>query len=250
MLRIFCILKDKIKVMKSLFLLLGLFFGLSFSSSAQTGYSIIPESFDVSFNEYLSNVNNLILRAEMANSSDNSFGFNWEIRNINIPAEWELAVSDKLFDYVPGITNNQMPLELEEGDIAVPYNIHLYPNNKMGCGTWEVLITLESDPSIIIDTIEYDITVNDDDCMLSGTQDLEQLLKLNVFPNPYTTEINITADLKIRKITILDIQGKIVFTESGSQISRINPILDSGMYMMQIEFTDRSFKSYRRVIKL
>ena len=235
--------------MINVFLSLSTIFIFCSYAPAQIGFAIDPESFDVSYNEDLTDVNDFILEAKMLNSSEITFGFDWEVVNINIPEEWQLSVSDKYISYTKGVTSNELSLELEKGEMDVPYNVHLYPNKKAGCGSWEVLITLESDSTIIIDTIQYEVTVNDDDCMLSGTQEIAHLSNLNVFPNPFSNVINLSADYAIKQITISDLQGKSVFIERGHDIRSINPLLVKGMYMMRVEYVNDSFSS-RKIIKL
>lgn len=235
--------------MKTLIPLWALILCLSFSLHAQSGYSIDPESFEVSYNEDLANVSDLRMDALMFNSSTIAFGFDWEIVNIEMPEEWELSVSDKDISYFPGITNNQTPLTLEGGETSAPYNIHLYPNQKAGCGSWEVLITLANDPNVVIDTIEYEVTVNDDDCMLSSVYLIYQEARINFFPNPFSDVLNFGSEYPIREVSISDLTGKELFHQQGIDIKMVQPALVNGTYLVSLHLTDGT-KVIRRIVRI
>ena len=235
--------------MKNLLLILGFVCGLCNKSFTQSGYSIDPESFDVSYNEDLANVSDLRMDALMYNSSTISFGFDWEIVKINIPEEWELSVSDKDISYFPGITSNQTPLMLEGGETNAPYNVHLYPNQKAGCGSWEVLITLASDPNVVIDTIEYTVSVNDDDCMLSSIDLLDQQADLKLYPSPFSDVLYFESELEIREVSIFDFTGKRLFLKQGRDVKIIQPSLVSDNYLVRLQFANDT-RVIRKIVRL
>ncbi len=69
---------------------------------------------------------------------------------------------------------------------------------------------------------------------------------LNVFPNPTKGEVNIKTDKKIKGSDVFDIAGKSVLKSESGKIDLSS--LPSGVYLLQIEFTDGTSSS-EKIIK-
>ncbi len=235
--------------MKSIIAITVSFFFFHFTVICQNGYSIFPESFDESYNEDLGNVTNLRFKALMGNNSDSTLTINWEIVNIDIPLEWGLSVSDKDMSYPPGpqiTTNNGNPLTFYSGENNIPFNVDIYPNQISGCGTFEVIISLDAS-ELILDTIEYEISINDDNCLISTTNNQYEDEKIEVFPNPFMDHLNIKTELDVKFVKIYNLSG-IPLTPplTNFQYFEVSNF-ESGMYLLEIVFED-DHKITRKII--
>jgi len=222
--------------MKNYLLLFGALLSLHNLALCQFGYSINPESFEESYDEDLASSFNFLHKAYMENSSDSILNINWELVNIDVPTEWQLSVSDKNIGYIPGITNNQIPLEFEPGEIDIPFNVDLYHNQTPGCGSFEVIITLAVDATII-DTIEYDISINDDDCIVSNILSTSISNGIQLLPNPFTDNLFVNSESIVDHVRLYSYQGQAVYKEivlSKGPISLELSKLNSGLYFIEL----------------
>lgn len=232
--------------MKNLFLALFFLILTPLISLGQNGFSVDPGFFDESFNVDINNTFEVRLDAHMTNNSDTTLIIDWQIVNIDIPTSWELSVSDIDISYFPGITNNQNPLEFSAGQTNAPYYVHLYPNEVAGCGSFDVMISLASDNSII-DSISYMVSINDD-CMISGVEGAEIREEVLLFPNPFVNLLEIASDAIIDNIMLYDLQGrKLPIVLDASNIID-GTDLESGIYFIQIHLQNGD-RIIKKVVK-
>ena len=207
----------------------------------QNGFSISPESFDESINEDLEYWSSFRLEATMENNSDSILTINWQIINIDLPPEWGASVGDGNITSLPGppiATNNQYPIELAPGSTNNNYfDIDIYPNETPGCGTFEVLFSLD-ESGLLLDTVEYEVSINDDDCLISKIDDQYVDEKIEIFPNPFMDHFNIKTKLDIKHVTIYNLVG-IPLTAPINNFQNIDVSnLETGMYLLEIVFED------------
>ncbi len=87
--------------------------------------------------------------------------------------------------------------------------------------------------SAMIDDISLDIR----EATLSIDQQDDAFVSLKLFPNPTGSLLTVQSGMRIHKITLIDMLGKVVFTESGSngqEISLNLGFLHSGAYFIQV----------------
>lgn len=203
---------------------------------SQNGYSISPESFDNAFNEDLENVTYLRFEAFMENSADSTIAINWEITNMELPIHWGLSVNDKDMSYPPGpqiVTNNFNPLLFDAGETNIPFNVDVYPNQIPGCGNFDIVVTL-SETGFVLDTIEYKISVNDDNCLMTSINDPTLREKIEVFPNPFSNLLKISTASKIEKIRIYDSKGIPLAQLSDIKNNLDLSKLEKGLYYLEV----------------
>lgn len=230
--------------MKKLTILFFVFLIAYDSVHAQESFSIEPEFFDESFVEDLSGFGVLSLQANMQNTSDDSLSINWELMNVDAPTEWEFSVSDANLEYIPGVTTNQLPLVLSPQTTIAPFYVFVYYNETPGCASFDVLISLESDGSII-DTIEYAVSLNED-CETS-TSIISEEYFISVFPNPFIDQLIVDSPLAIEKFFVFSDSGEILLEQKSKNVELAH--LSSGMYFVGIEF-ENGKREFRKVVKL
>ncbi|MDF1698072.1 MAG: T9SS type A sorting domain-containing protein [Saprospiraceae bacterium] len=223
---------------------------LPYIANSQIGYSISPESFNDSYDEDITNITYFRSEAYMENSSDSTFSINWEITNINIPIEWGLSVSDKYLSYPPGpeiTTNNSFPLVFDPGEENIPFNIDVYPNQISGCGSFDVYITLDGS-GLVLDTIEYKIAINDNDCLISTIDEHLFSKKIKLSPNPFVDYLNVSAETMIKKISLYSLQGSLlgIFTSNFYNLDLSN--LEIGTYVVEI-VNSEGHRAIKKIIK-
>ena len=70
-------------------------------------------------------------------------------------------------------------------------------------------------------------------CSATGIQNIEALKSLNVYPNPFTTSINIEGKLENEYYELLNLTGQIIW--KGKQINTQNfSSLSDGLYFLKI----------------
>ena len=83
-------------------------------------------------------------------------------------------------------------------------------------------------------------------CSVSGIPDVEALKSLNVYPNPFTTSINIAGKLENEYYELLNVTGQIIWT--GKQINNQDfSALSDGLYFLKISTGNASHT--RKIIK-
>lgn len=216
---------------------------------SQSGFVISPEFFDDSYTEELNNTTYLRSEALMENTSGNLLIINWEIINIDMPPEWGLSTSDKDMSYPPGppfATKNGNPITLEAGEMNIPFNIDIYPKETSGCGSFDVLISLDSDGSVL-DTIEYQVSVNDDNCFISSIDDPLFDLEIELFPNPFVNHFLIRTESLIQSITLYDLQGNALLYQDNCPLN--SHYIDVSSLARGIYFLELISTSNKRILK-
>ena len=106
--------------------------------------------------------------------------------------EWELPVCDNNNCYPAAVSSNidpnlglDNPAILEAGETSDLFSLHVKPKGQAGCCTVELEFYLTSDPNTVIETIEFDIRINNPTCSPVSTSE-EVVSALRVFPNPMT----------------------------------------------------------------
>ena len=81
--------------------------------------------------------------------------------------------------------------------------------------------------------------------------DVEELLATSkVYPNPFNTETNISADRDVKNITVFDVYGRLVMEQqvSGKQLTIDLCELSAGTYLLKVDYGDHT--SVHRIVRL
>ncbi len=236
--------------MKNCLSILLAFLALNNFSLAQNEISIEPNSFEESFEENLGNNTIFQLKASIENNTDTFLSTGWEIVDIDIPTEWSLSVSDKIIDYVPGITQNVQAVVLDPNETEVPFNVTIYPDQTNGCGTFNAIIT-KWDDGAFLDSIQYEVGINEEGCILSSISKITHLPSVNIYPNPVHDVLVIDAQSPIKQVSIYTLDGRKILSKSISpqmKPSIQSSTLEAGVHLLEIVFTDGS-KNFEKIVK-
>lgn len=138
-------------------------------------------------------------------------------------------------------------------------NLSINPNFSK-TGTWYEFFTGES---LDVTNVNSEITLAAGEYRLYTTKFIQDptvsireytnnnnLLKISVYPIPASNKITVSAETPIKSIAILDLKGRIIYSEQVfSNTSTLNTsMLSSGMYILQIESNNHQ-TSFEKFIK-
>lgn len=91
------------------------------------------------------------------------------------------------------------------------------------------------------------VFVSDRDALFAGLNRTEKIIDFNVFPNPVTNQLNIESNQEIYSIEILDLSGRLLFTNHSQRSIDVSG-LSSGVYLVRVtDFNKKS--SIKKFIK-
>lgn len=87
-----------------------------------------------------------------------------------------------------------------------------------------------------IDQIGYvSAGVSKGNCVITGTLDFEpETLNINVFPNPFTSSISITAKGDFQ-YSVLNVSGQVLETGTAHELAKVGEELPAGLYVVKIQ---------------
>lgn len=140
-----------------------------------------------------------------------------------------LSPSETLVDYwYEGIGSLKEPFDLSHiGGFGVDMKLLCFWNNN-------IQIYQDKDWTIC----EFAI--------FTGIEDEKSKINIEIFPNPATNEVKIETDLKIKMVTVIDINGNEVIKQKEKCINVSN--LQSGIYFLKIQFSNNQFVT-KKIIK-
>ena len=129
----------------------------------------------------------------ITNMTNEAVSLRWvRIPSPDCDAEWQLPVCDNNQCYSAAVSSNispdiglDAPAILQAGETSDLFSLHIKPKGQAGCCTVELEFYLTSDPNTVIETIEFDVRINDPNCNIVSTSE-EVVSALRVFPNPMT----------------------------------------------------------------
>jgi hypothetical protein len=135
---------------------------------------------------------------------------------------------------------------LENDEIA----IEAYPEEGFLFVHWidedEIVVSTEPDFIYIMPGKNVSLTAIFD---LENTIPNQELIEINVYPNPARNYFNISSPELIKKLVIYDITGKVVYNEVVNSFEkRIHGEFNGGIYILKI-YTDKSIHTKRLLIK-
>lgn len=187
----------------ALFLLFG------FTISAQIEISPSPMSYEAEVDltdEWIK----VTAHSQMSNSSNAFLQVRWEWTKLDGPAEWEAQVCDTTACYAWGVPSNMDPASGTDtpapigGGEAGRLDISVRPNGVAGVGTYQIDVALASDPTNIIASNTYTITITE---LMTDIDDFNKAA-VKIFPNPTSNFFQITENEYVSDIEIFNIVGK------------------------------------------
>lgn len=149
----------------------------------------------------------------------------------------DFTISNTNF-YFPANQNPQQPLVITINDD------NLFENAET-----IVLNLTVSQPGTLGAVSTHTVTITDNDP--NSVNEYSANSSIKVYPNPSTDRFNVTAENRIERIVVMDVTGKVVFTNNGvnalnAQVNLSN--LPNGVYMMQVFQADKA-PATKRLIK-
>ena len=123
--------------------------------------------------------------------------------------------------------------------------------NPLTCIEVDDPTSATADWTVANDNIDVGVTFStncNNDCSTVGLQD-EAISSISIFPNPFNSEVEITSDVLMNRISVLDMSGKEVFRSApeNKNMKLKLDFLKSGVYTLVVE-SDEMITT-RRIIK-
>lgn len=224
---------------------------ISFQSFAQNGFYVdnnyVTENWvnvDLSNNfEYFN------LDAFVGNNSENTIEYGW-IRSVNedCPMNWNILISDKYFDYTPDVSESPVPVDLAPNESDAIFRVHVQPQGVPGCCEVEIIFTENANPSSPLDTTYFLFQINQEDCMITAVE--ETIIEpFTMYPNPAETNLYIKNAENFKKVTIINLAGKVCIEESFNPQQSIDiSALPKGVYSV-VFVSNNGQQSVKKLLK-
>lgn len=131
-------------------------------------------------------------------------------------AEWEYLVCDNNNCYPSFVVTNledDLDAAVIEANETVSdlFSLHVKPKGQPGCCTVFIEYYLDSAPNTVIATAEFDVKINDPECLTVSTTE-EVVNALRVFPNPMTDYFQLEGN------DANDVKNLVVYNLIGRQV--------------------------------
>lgn len=236
--------------MKHLLLLIFLIFVQMSLAQAQM-IKLEPETVTQTFaNQDLSDPTlQLQTYAKVINLSGQKISLRWSRVIVDQPIDWETQVCDNSLCWLPHISSNidamtgaNQPAVIE-ADTSFEIGLYVVPNGASGRGKFQLVFALASSPNTPIDTVTFDISVN----QTTSTNDIA-LNDIRVFPNPAVDYFELNTVTNVDRLMVYNLLGREVRayrTYSGQQYNITG--LPDGLYIVSL-INDR--KGVMKTIRL
>lgn len=220
--------------------LLFLFILLSLSLNAQLEFSLVEDTQEATLD--LSDMwVKTQLNGHLVNNTSDSVEIKFEIIDVNAPSDWQFQLSVTLdggFGFSWNVPTNIdstlgliLPIPIIAGDSSA-MNLSIQPRGVAGCGTYEIRISLASEPSNIVATGIYNYKINSPDCTTSS-RELERD-QIQISPNPTKDSFTIKENQSIHEVQIFNLVGKEMLRTSyqSGKVFKIIPF-PNGCYLVR-----------------
>ncbi len=113
----------------------------------------------------------------------------------------------------------------------------LFDATELIPGIYEAEIHFTSTPNVGVPVVQVEMTV-DDGTYIDNLK--EEIVRIDVFPNPFKDKLFIQSSLPISQLELLSISGKSIFIENCREdLLELNiPMLDPGIYFIKLQTLD------------
>ncbi len=202
--------------------------------------SIDPNPSEKEFNVDLSDLDlELQIYTQVNNLTSDTLLLRWERFVMIKPDEWQTQVCDPNACYLPNVsTNYDLDLQIDEPvmllpDSSISLAFYVRPNGEGGEGSFDLDLSLTSDPDNVIETATFNVRVN---TLVSSTRRIDDLSGLRVFPNPASDYFELTnSDRQIDQLVVYNLLGRPVRFFSASSGRRYwLADLPDGIYLVSL----------------
>lgn len=175
--------------------------------------------------------------AKVTNLTNQEIRLKWTRVIIDQPIDWDTQVCDNNLCYLPLVSSNidaaiglNQPVIIKR-DTSFEIGLYVVPNGVPGKGKFQLVFALESSPNTPIDTITFDISVN----QTTSTRDIAKS-DIRVFPNPAFDYFELTEGTDVEQIIVYNLLGREVrsFRSIGNgQQYNLNGLPD-GLYLLSL----------------
>ncbi len=223
-----------------------------FSLYGQSPFEITPKSFDNDYQglDISSNTDYVAHDSYLANNTDSAFTYLWEVKmGTSCPEEYKVGISDINQSYIPGVHQSPQETTLGVDQTNSPFNANLYPFQTAGCCDFVAYFLDANDPSIILDSINYKISINDENCLLSSSKNQTKLSEVKISPNPVQDQINISSLEHFDEIRISNSAGLVQkIIKSPNRIENLTE-LQAGIYFLHF-YLKNKLVGLNRMVKI
>ncbi|MDX1941389.1 MAG: T9SS type A sorting domain-containing protein [Saprospiraceae bacterium] len=187
--------------------------------------------------------------AKVINLTNQEVRLKWTRVIIDQPMEWETQVCDNSLCWLPHISSNidvmtgaNQPAIIK-ADTSFDIGLYVVPNGFPGKGRFQLIFSLSNNPNIPIDTVTFEISVN----QTTSTTDIS-VSDVRLYPNPAVDYFELKNTKNIDRLMVYNLLGREVLSYSvytGQQYSLTG--LPDGLYLVSL-INDR--KGVMKTIRL
>lgn len=212
---------------------LSVFIGSSFGQQITISPTPVDTVFEV---ELATAFLDLVAKSNIINNTSDTLYLKWERNIVSMPDTWDAKVCDPNLCYNDFISSNIDPdLMLNEPVVLLPngkanLDLHFVPNGVAGTGQVEVEVALVEEPNEILAVATYNAEVVG---KTTSVRDFRRRSAL-VYPNPSGDYLTIASEVKVAKMLIYNMVGRIVKQFNTTGYNDIYDIRDlpDGIYLV------------------
>lgn len=227
--------------------LLSFFFSASILgfANAQT-LTINPNPKNITYEGVnLNQFNDLEEHVDVTNNTNDTLHLKWNrITPSSCPSDWTTLVCDNVQCYSESVNSNIdpatnpsliAPFTLAPSEIYDNFILHVRPGASAGCCQITLEFSTVENPDEIIETLIYDISINDPQCLISSTKEPAELAGVQLYPNPSTGQFSITDNPLVKSIAVHNLLGKPV-AQFAHQTGRQHELVNApdGLYLVNL----------------
>lgn len=208
--------------MKRIFTFLFLIFLVS---SMQAQFTLTPEYATVVVNP---NELETIAHGEVQNVSTSLKKYRWERITECITAGWESQICDNNLCYSPATSIAPKTFQLNAFQKGL-LDVHVRPYDIQGGGKIKIRVWEDADP-----TVEAFMYITFNECTVLGSKDVNAA-DLKIFPNPTTSQFQLSKTDGVKKIEMYSIVGSHIKTFIPNDGEKYDVAdLNNGIYMVRL----------------
>lgn len=201
----------------------------------------------------------LSVHINVINNNDEEVFLKWEIvlSDTICTPEWQYQGCDNFACFKKGTLSNvnqggnpNVPFNLAAG-ASYEFVLHVWPYMAPGCCDIMLDISHVSDINNIVASVNLPISVNEPNCNSLLSADFEEILKPELFPNPFNDILFLSNGESVEQIKVYDAYGQHYRTINEFENSTLDlSSLHNGIYFINLFDKKGKLLNTDRVIKL